>query len=665
MRATRLTRRAFTAAALLPQSIPQTAKRRLSRAESYFGLHFDLHPSDKDPALGRDVTEEMIGRIIASARPDYIQYDSKGHAGWLGWPSRVGPSAPNIVQDSLALYRKVTAREGVALYIHFSGVWDGQAVARHPEWARVNEKGERDERNTSTFGPYVDELMIPQLREAARKYELDGAWVDGECWSTAPDYSTRALAAWKKETGRESAPKSKDEPYWAEWLEFNRRQFRQYVKHYVDALHGSHPKFQVASNWLYSTFVPEEPTLPVDFLSGDYLGNASISTARLEARYLAQTGRPWDLMAWGFQQANSNAIGHVHKPAAQLQQEASVVLAQGGGFQVYYVPSRQGHFEESHIRTMGRLGTYCRERQAICHKSETVPQIGVVFSRHSLYATSNKMFGGWGRAQDPARGLIDALLASLWSVDVIPDWKLTRAAADYPFLVLPDWAEPGEETHARLLEYARGGGRLLVAGARNAMRWAGECGYRLTGGAPSVQQAFLFGGEVAGNAKGLWQDVEPGSAKVLSQRFGELDSTRGGKPAALAAAVGKGEVVVVPGPLGEVYAATHTPALRDFTASLVSSRFRPLVEVSGPPTVEVVLRKHKGGLVVHLLNGTAMQVAGDYAAMDFIPEVGPIVLKVPERVSGATAHPEGRKLAVRNREVTLDRLHLHAAISLA
>jgi len=43
--------------------------------------------------------------------------------------------------------------------------------------------------------------------------------------------------------------------------------------------------------------VPEEPELPVDFLSGDYLGNASISTARLEARYLSQTGRPWDLMA--------------------------------------------------------------------------------------------------------------------------------------------------------------------------------------------------------------------------------------------------------------------------------------------------------------------------------------------------------------------------------
>ena len=83
---------------------------------------------------------------------------------------------------------------------------------------------------------------------------------------------------------------------------------------------------------MYSTLAPERPALPVDFLSGDYLGNAAISRARVDARYLAQSGRAWDLMAWGFQQADSNAIGHVYKPAVQLMQEAVAVLTQGGGF---------------------------------------------------------------------------------------------------------------------------------------------------------------------------------------------------------------------------------------------------------------------------------------------------------------------------------------------
>jgi hypothetical protein len=65
---------------------------------SFFGLHFDLHPQENDTALGRDVTEAMIERLLDAARPDYVQYDAKGHAGWLGWPSDVGPSAPGIVR---------------------------------------------------------------------------------------------------------------------------------------------------------------------------------------------------------------------------------------------------------------------------------------------------------------------------------------------------------------------------------------------------------------------------------------------------------------------------------------------------------------------------------------------------------------------------------------
>ncbi len=647
---------AFGAAAIHAQS----ERPRLRRADSFFGLHFDLHPQEKDTALGRDVTEEMAGDLIARVRPDYVQYDAKGHAGWLGWPSKVGPSAPGIVRDSLAVWRKVTAREGVALYIHFSGVWDSEAVRRHPEWARLDADGKPDGRNTSTCSPYADELMIPQLREAATLYELDGAWMDGECWSTQPDYSKWMIEAWKK-AGHGDPPREKSAAGWLEWLEFNREQFRGYVRHYVEALRESHPKFQVASNWLYSTFVPEEPTLPVDFLSGDYLGNASISTARLQARYLAQTGRPWDLMAWGFQQANSNTVGHIHKPAVQLQQEASVVLAQGGGFQVYYQPSRAGHFEAGHVQVMSDLAVFCRQRQRVCHRSETVPQIGVVFSRHSLYSTTGKLFGGWGRAEDPARGFVDALLACGYSVDVIPDWKLT-SAAQYPLVVLPDWTDPGETATASLQAHARRGGRILVAGAENAKRWAGACGLQISG-EPVEGQWYLPGSGPMANVKGLWLDIEEGAGKVLAQRFPVLDGRKDGKAAALAAPLGAGEAVLLPGPYGALYAATHAPALREFLGALVRPRFRPMVVLDGPPTLEMALRRQRGQVVAHLLNATNMQVAGDHAAIDYVPPVGPVRLRFPEgKVRSVRLEPEGTQLKVNGDAVTIPQIHLHTAV---
>lgn len=638
-----LTRRRFAALAAaapaLPGAVqPPAAPRRLKRAESYFGLHFDLHPNEKDTVLGRDVTPEMVGALLDAAKPDFVQYDSKGHPGWLGWPSRVGPSAPGIVKDSLAVWRAETARRGVALYIHFSGVWDSEAVRRHPEWARVPPDGKKEPNQTSTFGPYVDQLMIPELREAATKYDLDGAWVDGECWATNPDYCDEAVKRFGK-----PAPKSAKDAHWLEWLDFQREQFRRYVRHYVDELHRSNPKFQIASNWLYSTMVPEEPTLPVDFLSGDYLGNASISTARLESRYMGQTGKPWDLMAWGFQQAGSNAIGHIHKPAVQLKQEASVVLAQSGGFQIYYVPTRAGHFEDSHVKTMAEVGRYCRSVQEVSQATETVPQIGVVFSRESLYRTANKLFGGWGKASDAARGWLDLLLACQWSVDVLPDWKLASIAAKYPCIVLPDWAEPGTEVARTLIEYAKNGGKVIVSGAKNASLFAEAAGVTLQG-EPVDQPAFLRG-QVMGNAKGVWQDIAPGSAKVLAERYAVLDSRSGGQPAAVAAPLGKGEVVLVPGPIGVIYAATHAAAVRDFGRGLVAPRFAPLVKVEAPPTVEVVLRRKKGRLLVHLLNSTGMQLAGDFATVDFVPPVGPVRLNFGKRKPAEVSlAPAGAKL---------------------
>jgi hypothetical protein len=262
-----------------------------------------------------------------------------------------GEGCPGIAIDEGAPPgRRVTARHGVALYIHYSGVWDSVACERHPDWAATRADGRPDTDKTSTFGPYVDRLLIPQLLEVSAQYDLDGAWIDGECWAVIPDYGEAARRLFRDATALATLPSKPGEPGWREFLDLNREQFRRYVGRYLEALHAKRPSLQVASNWLYSTFVPERPDLPVDFLSGDYLGNASISTARLEARYLAATGKPWDLMAWGFQSGK----GFVHKPSVQLMQEAAVVLAQGGGFQAYYQPSRAGYLDGSLVEVMGR-----------------------------------------------------------------------------------------------------------------------------------------------------------------------------------------------------------------------------------------------------------------------------------------------------------------------
>lgn len=663
----------------------------MRRKDCFLGFHFDLHPNARDTALGRDVTEEMIEQFLARTKPDYVQYDYKGHVGYVGYPSKVSRSAPNV-KDSLEIWRKVTARNGVALFIHFSGVLDGVAVADHPEWAHVGPDGtlgetDRERQETSTFGPYVDERMIPQLKEAIDKYDVDGVWVDGECWGTRPDYSPAAAQAWRQASGMDTLPKKTGDPGWQQFLEFNREQFRKYVKHYADVLHAHRPSFQIASNWLYTTYVPERPTLPVDYLSGDYLGNASISTARLEARYLSATGKAWDLMAWGFQRGAAG-VGPAHKPAVQLNQEASVVLAQGGGFQVYYQPTRAGRLDESLVNTMSKVASFCRERQEMSHKSETVPQVGLVFSKKSLYEytppartrpsrpgapappppPAPRLFGGWGSMVNPARGLLDALVECHYSVDVVPDWKLSESATQYPLLTLPDWANIGEEVKETLAAYVSKGGRLLLVGAANVALFAKELGVRPEQDAAD-QPAYVAGEEVFGNVRGLWLDVEPGAAEVIERRYPTYDILRDAKCAATLSRYGSGQIAAIYGPLGTVFAQTHAAPVRHFVKRVMSRLFKPVVEVDAPPTVDVSLRRKNGKMLLHLANCTAMQVASDYATSDFVPVVGPlrVSISMPKKPTRVTLEPEGRALAGQWKNGvwtgTVDRLHVHSIVA--
>jgi len=641
----------------------------LRREDCFFGLHFDLHPQKTDTVLGRDVSDTMVESLLDQAKPDFVQYDCKGHVGYMGYLSKVSTPSPGIVKDSLEIWRRVTARHGVGLYIHFSGVIDGLAVEQHPDWARVGPDGVADPRQTSVFGPYVDERMLPQLKEAAQKYDLQGAWVDGECWGTKPDYSPAAAAAFARATGIQQLPKSASDPGWQEFLDLNRQAFRNYVKHWVDGLHAFRPGIQVASNWLYSICVPEKPELPVDFLSGDIYGNAVLpSMGRLYSRYFAASGKPWDLMLWGWWRSPAGMIGPMHKPAVQLKQESLPMLSQGGGFQMYFTPTRAGKIDDHVIRTIAEVAGFCRARQEVCHKTETVPQIGVLFSGNTLYTRTNQLFGGWGKATDPAAGLVDALVESHYSVDLIPDWKLSQVAADYPLIVVPDWSNVGSEVWKLLADRVQHGGNVLLAGAENAALFSGELGVRLLG-APSQQAAFVLGTDILGNAGGVWQDVELAGAQALEQRFPVHDSTRDGKCAATLNRLGSGSIAAVYGPIGTDYAATHSPALRQFLQRIVARMFTPLVEIKGPPTIDVALRRKQGKLLVHLSNCTAMQVGADYPVIDYVPPVGPIQvsLRLDRPPARVTLEPGGTPVQGTVRDGiwsgSIERLDLHSVLA--
>ncbi|NLO07145.1 MAG: family 10 glycosylhydrolase [candidate division WS1 bacterium] len=637
---------------------------RLRRRDAYFGLHFDQHANEGDEAVGAETTAENIRELIERVKPDWIQWDCKGHPGYTSWPTEVGWTAPGLATDGLAVLREVTREMGVALLMHYSGVIDQKAISEHPEWAAVNADGERNERSSSTFGEYVEALMIPQLREVVERYDVDGLWVDGDCWGAVLDWSPRAVEAWRRETGSEPPTSAEDES-WETWKDFHRDQFLRYLRRWVDALHETKPTLDITSNWMYSTYAPLEPEIGLDYLSGDYSQSSSCDRARIEARYLAGTGMPWDLMAWGF---NRSAGGRQHKPAIHLMQEAACVLSQGGAFQYYYQPTRSGHVPKQFIETAAQVASFCRERQALCQHSVSAPQVALLFPADEVLRRSDRVFHTGGPARADVEGALHALLDLHYSVDVLAEWSLLDRIEEYPLLVVPDLEDLVDSVRNLLLDYVRGGGALMALGAGAANIFRRELGVRLDGN-PVETSAHLNSAAGMGAVPGLWQSVTPVSADAAAFRY-QTYHPRHGVPAATVATLGEGLIGAAYGPVARDYGQTHHPSAREMIGELARRLFPgPMVEIEAPVDVELTLRRDaRGRLCAHLLNLTCAQRSEQFLAVESIPEVGPIEvrLRAGERPAAVTWEPAGEDLAWTHEDgvlrVTVPRLHIHGAV---
>ena len=643
---------------------------RLKRSESFLGVHFDFHAGDDCTEVGRNVTREMVESIIDQVKPDYIQCDCKGHPGLSSYPTKAGYPAPGFVCDQLKIWREVTAEHGVALYMHYSGVVDEEAVKHHPEWARINEKGERDNRLTSVYGPYVDKLLIPQLKELSDDYGVDGAWVDGECWATERDYNEDVLKAFQAKTGIKTVLRKQDDPHWFEFSEYCRQGFRDYLTHYTNELHKHNPDFQIASNWAYSSMMPEPVATDVDYISGDYSAQNSVNSARLEGRSMVHQGKPWDLMAWSFTWTDRHFST---KTVTQLQREAAVVLALGGGFQGYFPQRRDGSIRTWQMPLMREVAKFCRARQAVCHRAKPMPQIGLIYSGRAFYRMNRKLFAAWSGELTALNGVLQSLLDSQDIVDIVMEHHLAERMREYPLLIWPEWETIEPEFKEDLLRYVKQGGNLLIIGPRAAALFEKELDVKLMGQPTERVNGLEYQGNLAG-LKTISQKVKLGAQ---AQPFGRLynDTVNVNDrigPYDIAASItpyGKGRIAATYLNLGERYLNAGHSVARDFLSGLARALFPgPLVEVTGSHQIDVTAMRKQGKLMINLVNTAGPHSNDKVYVFDQIPPVGPlaITIRYAQRPQAVSLEPGGRTIDYQYHDgkinLVLPRLDIHDII---
>jgi hypothetical protein len=640
---------------------------RLNRANSFFGVHFDFHAGPDCNEIGKNVDRAMVEYIIDQVKPDFIQVDCKGHPGFSSYPTKVGNQAPGFIKDQLRIWRDVTAEKGVALYLHYSGVWDSRAVALHPSWAAVNADGSLSKNNTSVFGPYVDSLLIPQLKELSDVYGVDGVWIDGDCWAHQVDYSSWAKTSFIKKTGIKQIPLKQEDPYWRDYLEFCRQGFKDYVTHYINELHQYNPKFQVASNWSFSTFMPEPVSMPVDFISGDFSATNSMNSARLECRFIRNQGKPWDLMAWGFSWTGEKGSQSVKTPL-QIQRELATVLSLGGAVQIYLSQKRDASIYKWTIPLLAEASSFVRARQSYCQNVKPVPQVGLILSKDALYNKATKPFGGFDYELTSLRGILNCLLASQKVVDVLAEHQLDNIH-EYPLVVYPEWDTISKPLKKKLLQYVSEGGKLLIIGPKAAKQFKDVLNIHFIGSPEMKDNGLEFAGWL-GNMLSLSQEISiNGDVKSYGKYYYHWDTDKQSNIASTITHYGKGQIAAMYLNVGNGYLNRSTPVVREFINGLIQELNPDLmVEIKGSHQVDVTLNKLNNSFIVNLVNASGPHDNDKVMVHDEIQPLGPlnIIIHFPSKPVKVFLQPENTALPYTYEHgkimCTLPKLNIHEMI---
>ncbi|MBO5275352.1 MAG: hypothetical protein J6I45_12130 [Clostridia bacterium] len=638
------------------------------RTDSSFGLHFDFHasPYPGRPAVGATLKEKDIREICRTIRPDFLQIDCKGHPGWASYPTECGNAMPEFVGDPLELWRRVTREEGVALYMHYSGVIDYNYCAKHPEDAVMNPDGSRSEGATRTLGSYVDNLVIPQLMELAGKYGVDGVWLDGECWGTTVDYHPDTVAAFERECGIDlegKLPVKHGDPYYDEYREFNRELFRRYVRHYTDAVHEKYPDFQIASNWAFSDHMPEAVSANVDFLSGDFNPWNSYNIARYAGRTLAGQDRTWDLMAWNFRHQDADRPPMMTKHPVQIMQEASTILAVGGGFQTYITQYPDGAPRMEEIRPMTAVAEFVRARIPYCFRGKAEHEAVILLSTHDRSLESEGLYsrGGYMRVV----GITTLVCDTGRSVEIACEHNLMEKCGDFKLIILPELAYGlAPETMDGLLNYAKRGGSLLLTGVNTCKLFADYSGLFTIDRTDHKDnwRWLTIGSNEFAKIKDL-RSVTAENAEIVAT-LGESQREMN-QPAAVILPYGKGKIALIAGDIGTQYGACNQYMHRKLIDLLCDKLYTPKVKAKALGTLEMVELNKDGKLFIQLINANGNHASMECATEDQIPPIVDIKLqiKLDKAPKVLILQPEGKEIPFDYKDgiaaVEIDRINLY------
>jgi hypothetical protein len=678
------------------------AKRNSWLADSAMNLLVDYYTEVQFRPYGSGCTRENTLPWLKQLKLGYLCIYAKGHSGYTTWDSSLKTKHTMLGQDMPQFYRKVTREANTKLVLYYSGLLDGIAGDRHPEWRMKNPDGTdkecfQDFKFFHSFGicplsGYFDEWVSVQLRELIANYEPDGFWFDGD-WP-GPCYCPRCQARFREQTG------------WAEaWSDIIKRPdfhaayqpvWNQIESEWRERCNGFIKKLKPDCVYSAGNVSPRREFLgPFDWRSGDFFspGFFNLHDMARMMRWYSTLGVPFD--AYVCDTSFTHVRKHVRsrsKTVERMMQEAAVVAANGGGVGYWTYPTGHGAWVPSRMKKAIAVRGFVAEREDVFLHTAPYPETAIVITDPATPA-----FGG-GAVEGAHKAL-----AELHRSPVVMDESGLDGNFLYRLAVVPEQASITPATVKKLEAFVRSGGLLLTTGATirspGIQRLLGV--KRVQSGA--VQDGHVFPAEAPfGEPTGLdcpWDRLElTGGARELYPLFLSWDSLNpelrhmpnnwpmhglvdemnpepAGFPAAIVRPLGKGRMVHVAAGVFGQYRSLGDPQILRWLGELLGHLDpKPFLVTDAPSWVDLSLRRKGGRLLVHAVNHNpgrdVAKLGTDDTWVGEIPDVGPfsLTLRLPAAPAGVTWQPDGKPAAFQWTDgacrITVPRFHIHGCVSI-
>ena len=640
-------------------------------------VHLDFHTSALIPKIGDRFNKEEWQKALKLGHVDSITVFSKCHHGYSYHPSEVNEMQPNLKFDLLKAQLEACDEIGVRAPVYISAGFDEKDAVAHPEWIRRDYDDYDKSVDYDYAGwhllcfntAYFDKLLA-EVDEVMRIYKPCEIFLDivGErtCWC---DNCRRDMTEQGYDFNNIDDVKAFGRKLYRHYLDEIEKVVRKYSSE-TTIFHNSGHVLKGRRDLIDTMSHLELESLPTGGWGYDHFP-MSASYARTQREdFLGMTGKFHK--SWG-------EFGGFKHPNA-LRYEAALSLAMGGGCSIGDQMHPEGKLNESTFGLIGKAYSEVEQKEPWCKGVKAVTEIAVL-SAECLNPDRNSET----EKSDIGANRILLETGRLYNfIDTDEDFS------KYRLIILPDCWKINEKVKAKLNEFLKNGGKLLLSGTSGVdengnfifdtgARFIGKNDFRPTYFIPDFE---TVNGTTEYLMREEFYNIENVDGEVFAyeqnpyfnrtpEHFCSHQHAPNNRDNTVPAAVIKGNIAYIGWDIFSgygVYGDFHQKEIVDYAIKkLMNNNF--IIETNLPDRGIVSVMKQNNRQIVHLLFAHTTKRGKDTEVIeDIVPLYNINVSLKCSKPASVTVVPEGRKIDFEYKNgklhFTVDKVEMHCMISI-